>query len=109
MDRAVVLVVGAGALAQSVIPNLALPGIGEIRIVDFDEFEPHNASRSIYYPTPEEQERWGLMKAKIVAHKALSQMLATKPVMRYALVPIQHLGLGAFEGVDVVISAVDNP
>jgi molybdopterin/thiamine biosynthesis adenylyltransferase len=109
MERAVVLVVGSGALAQSLIPNLALPGVGEIRVCDFDDFEPHNASRSPYFPTPEEQRKLGLMKAKVVAHKAHSQMLATNPTMRYALVPIQQLGLGAFDGVDVVISAVDNP
>jgi adenylyltransferase/sulfurtransferase len=109
MEVAVILVAGAGALAQSLIPNLALPGIGEIRVVDFDEFEPHNASRSFYYPTPQEVELWGWAKAKIVAHKAFAQMLADDPVMRYAPVPIQQLGLGAFAGVDVVISAVDNP
>lgn len=109
MERAAVLVVGAGALAQSVIPNLALPGIGEIRMCDFDTFEPHNQARSLYFPLADEQEALGMMKAKVVATKARAHMLASKPVIRYALVPIQQLGLGAFDGVDVVISAVDNP
>lgn len=109
MGTATILIVGAGALAQPLVQNLALSGVGELRVVDFDEFESHNASRSIYYPTSGEQERLGLMKAKVVAHKAFPQMRAAEPVMRYALVPLQELGLGAFDGVDVVLSAVDNP
>lgn len=109
MQDATVLVVGAGALAQSVIPNLALPGVGEIRLCDFDVFEPHNHARSLYFPLPHEQELLGMLKAKVVATKARAHMLAAAPIMRYAVAPIQQLGLGAFDGVDVVISAVDNP
>ncbi|WP_354699930.1 hypothetical protein DSM112329_00188 [Paraconexibacter sp. AEG42_29] len=109
MQGATILLVGAGALAQSLLPNLVLPGIGEIRLCDFDFFEPHNRGRSIYFPTDDEASTLGLMKAKVVAHKVRTQMLAENPIMHYALVPIQQLGFGAFTGVDVVVSAVDNP
>lgn len=110
MEEAVVLVVGAGALAQMLVTNLALPGVGELRIVDFDHFEPHNATRSPHYPsTPDEQRAWAMMKAATVAHKVRPQMLAERPAVRYANAAIQALGLGAFDGATVVVSAVDNP
>lgn len=109
MNSATVLVAGAGALAQMLVLNLALPGVGEIRLVDFDVFESHNATRSLFYPTAAEQQRWGMKKATIVAHKAYNLMLSAAPVMRYATTAVQALGLGGFDGVDVVVSGVDNP
>ena len=49
LARSVALIVGAGALGQNTAQNLALAGIGEIRIVDKDQFEPHNRTRSPAY------------------------------------------------------------
>jgi hypothetical protein len=42
-----VLVVGAGALGNEVIKNLALMGVGHLFIVDFDTIEAANLSRSV--------------------------------------------------------------
>jgi adenylyltransferase/sulfurtransferase len=109
LETSTVLLVGAGALAQNTLANLALPGVGELRVVDFDEFEPHNAARSPFYPSAPEARRWGLGKAEVVARKARALMLAREPVMRFAPAVVQALGLGAFSGVDVVLSGVDNP
>jgi molybdopterin/thiamine biosynthesis adenylyltransferase len=109
MGRSAALIVGAGALGQNTAQNLALAGIGEIRIVDKDSFEDHNRTRSPFYPLPEEQERLGLSKARVVAYKAGRLMTAHDPVMRYAHAWIQELGDGAFKGVSVVLSCVDNP
>jgi molybdopterin/thiamine biosynthesis adenylyltransferase len=107
MARSVALVVGAGALGQNAAQNLALAGVGEIRIVDKDQFEEHNRTRSPAYPLPDEQERLGTSKARAVALKLRRMMTAPRPVMRYAESWIQELGDGAFKGASVVLSCVD--
>jgi molybdopterin/thiamine biosynthesis adenylyltransferase len=108
MSQSTVLIVGAGALGQNTAMNLALSGVGEIRIVDRDRFEHHNRTRSPAYPTPEEQGRYGMDKARTVAAKLRRLMTAPQPVMRYANNWIQELGDGAFRGVSAVASCVDS-
>jgi len=108
MNGSTVLLVGAGALGQNTAMNLALAGIGEIRIVDRDRFEEHNRTRSPAYPFPEEKEIYGMDKARAVAGKLRRLMTASRPVMRYANNWIQELGDGAFQGVSVVVSCVDS-
>ena len=109
MGRSVALVVGAGALGQNTAQNLALSGVGEIRLVDRDLFEEHNRTRSPAYPLPDEQELYGLEKARAVACKLRRLMTASSPIMRYAHSWIQELGDGAFEDVSVIVSCVDSP
>lgn len=109
MAQSSALVVGAGALGQNVVQNLALSGVSEIRIVDKDAFEPHNRTRSPAYPLPEEQSRLGMHKARAVAYKLRRLMTAPNPTMRYAERWIQELGDGAFEGVSVILACVDTP
>jgi molybdopterin/thiamine biosynthesis adenylyltransferase len=108
MSEAVVLVVGAGALGQNTALNLALAGVGELRIVDRDRFEEHNRTRSPAYPLHDEQEQYGMDKARAVALKLRRLMTAPQPSMRYAHNWIQELGDGAFRGVSVVVSCVDS-
>lgn len=108
MGDSVALVVGAGALGQNTAMNLALAGLGEIRLVDRDRFEEHNRTRSPAYPLPDEQETYGLDKARAVARKLRRLMTAPSPVMRYAHAWVQELGDAAFEGVSVVVSCVDS-
>src|SRR6185312_10606331 len=107
LARAVALIVGAGALGQNTAQNLALAGTGEIRIVDKDQFEPHNRTRSPAYPLPEEVERFGLQKARAVAGKLRPMMTNSDPVMRFADNWIEELGDGAFKNASVVLSCVD--
>lgn len=109
LDRAAVLVVGAGALGQNLLISLALCGIRELRIVDDDLFEQDNRTRSPHYPTPAEQAVLGLEKARVSAAKLRPLMQAPRPRIRFAVAKIQELGLGAFHGVRAVASCVDNP
>jgi molybdopterin/thiamine biosynthesis adenylyltransferase len=108
LHPAKVCIVGLGALGENLALNLALSGIGELRLVDFDEFEGHNRTRSPLFPTPAEAGRFGLNKAVVSAHKLLPMMTAPQPVIRFAATAIQQLAAGAFEGVDVVVSCVDS-
>lgn len=103
-----VLIIGAGALGQNLALNLALAGVGEINIVDFDAFEAHNATRSPLYPTVKEQDDWGKAKAKVVARKLLPLMTALAPRVRYAIAPIQSLGDLPLIHSQLIFAAVDN-
>lgn len=108
INHSTVLIAGAGALGQNTALDLALSGVGELRIVDRDRFEEHNRTRSPAFPLPQEQDAYGLDKAGAVARKLHPLMTAPNPVMRFANKWIQELGDGAFEGVTAVVSAVDS-
>src|SRR5580765_683517 len=49
LSRAKILVVGAGALGNEIVKNLALLGVGNVLIADLDRIENSNLSRSILY------------------------------------------------------------
>jgi molybdopterin/thiamine biosynthesis adenylyltransferase len=104
LHHAAVLVAGVGALGQNTALNLALLGIGELRIVDVDVFEDSNLPRSPLYRTTAA----GGLKAPNVARALLDVATATAPVVRWSSRPLQDLGYGAVDGVDVIVSAVDN-
>src|ERR1051326_5716016 len=49
LAAAKILVVGAGALGNEVLKNLALLGVGHIYIIDYDTIESTNLTRSVLY------------------------------------------------------------
>ena len=49
LHNSTVMVVGAGAIGNELIKNLALLGVGKIVIVDMDRIEQTNLTRSILY------------------------------------------------------------
>jgi molybdopterin/thiamine biosynthesis adenylyltransferase len=100
---------GGGAGGQNFLQDLALSGVGEIRIVDHDYFEEHNRTRSPLYPKDNLVAISEAGKASHVAEGLLPLMTAPGAVIRFAECPIQELADGAFAGVDVVVSCVDNP
>ena len=53
-----VLLVGVGALGQNVGLNLALAQVGSLCVIDLDQFETHNATRSPCFPTPDDRRRF---------------------------------------------------
>jgi adenylyltransferase/sulfurtransferase len=98
-----VLVVGAGALGNEVLKNLALVGLGTIHVIDFDDVEPSNLSRSVLFRA----EDGGRPKAEVAARRTLE----LNPEIR--VVPVRgdvvtDLGLGLFAEVDLVIGCLDN-
>jgi hypothetical protein len=109
LENACVIVVGAGALGQNVAMDLALSGVGELRIVDGDVFEPHNRSRSPLHPRrgsygPDER----LPKASCVGCELTRIHIDQNACIRVADTWIEELGLGAFDGVDVIAACVDS-
>jgi molybdopterin-synthase adenylyltransferase len=60
-------VIGAGAVGNEVIKNLALLGLGEIHIFDLDLIEEHNLTRSVLFRKTD----IGHSKAEIAAQRAM--------------------------------------
>lgn len=98
-----VLVVGAGALGNDVIKNLALMGVGHIFIVDFDNIEAANLSRSVLFRESDNNRS----KAEVAAARAKS--LNPQIHVQYLNGDVtSRLGLGVIRRVDVVVGCLDN-
>ena len=109
IQGACVLVVGAGALGQNVAQDLALTGIRELRVVDGDHFEEHNRSRSPLHPRRGTYTAGDvLQKASCVAAELARIHVADDARIVAADTWIEELGLGAFDGVDVIAACVDS-
>ena len=101
--NAKVMVVGAGALGNEVIKNLALMGIGHLFIVDFDKVEAANLSRSILFRQGDNDRS----KAEIAAARAKS--INPDVHVQYMNGDVtSQLGLGIIRRMDVVIGCLDN-
>ncbi len=103
VQNAKVMVIGAGALGNEVIKNLALMGIGHLFIVDFDKVEAANLSRSILFREGDNNRS----KAEIAAARAKSINPDIHVQYMNGDVTTQ-LGLGIVRRMDVVIGCLDN-
>ena len=66
LQKARVLVIGAGALGNEAIKNLALLGVGHVVVADMDRIELSNLSRSVLFRERDE----GQPKAECAARAA---------------------------------------
>ncbi len=101
--NATVLVVGAGALGNEVIKNLALMGIGNILIADFDTIEDSNLSRSVLFRAKDN----GRRKVDAAA-EAVKELNPDVNVMTWHGDINYGLGLGVFRHVDAIVGCLDN-
>jgi adenylyltransferase/sulfurtransferase len=103
LQAARVLVVGAGALGNEVVKNLALLGLGTTYLIDMDVVEPSNLSRSVLF----REEDGGHPKAHVAARRAreLNPEITIVPLHGDV---ITDVGLGLFADVDLVIGCLDN-
>ncbi len=103
VQNAKVMVIGAGALGNEVIKNLALMGIGNLFIVDFDKVEAANLSRSILFREGDNDRS----KAEIAAARAKS--INPDIHVQYMNGDVTtELGLGVIRRMDVVVGCLDN-
>ena len=100
-----VLVAGAGALGNEVVKNLALFGVGHIYVVDFDQIEISNLTRSVLFR--EEDAANHAFKAEIVAKRAMeiNPQIKVTPIVGNLF---SEVGLGLYRSVDVVIGCLDS-
>lgn len=102
LKTARVLVVGAGALGNEVVKNLALLGIGSIDIVDLDVIERSNLARCVMFREADNTEP----KATVLAARVATLNPDCRAVGHVARV--QTFGIGWLREFDVVIGALDN-
>lgn len=105
VKNARVLVAGAGALGNEVVKDLALFGVGHIYVVDFDQIEISNLTRSVLFR--EEDAYNHAYKAEIVAKRAMeiNPQIKVTPIVGNLF---SEVGFGLYRAVDVVIGCLDS-
>jgi molybdopterin/thiamine biosynthesis adenylyltransferase len=98
-----VLVIGAGALGNEILKNLALLGFQKIVVVDLDRVEESNLSRTILYRT----EDIGEYKANAAA-RAFLKIAPGASVQPLVANVVRDCGLGLFAWSDVILAGLDN-
>lgn len=105
VKNARVLVAGAGALGNEVIKNLALFGIGNIYVCDFDRVEITNLTRSVLFREKDALQHG--FKAEVAASRAMeiNPQIRITPIVGNLF---SEIGLGLYRAVDVVIGCLDS-
>lgn len=104
-NEAKVLVAGAGALGNEVLKNLALFGVGNIVIIDFDTIEYSNLSRSVLFRPEDAKQRKPKVEVAAKRLKEINPEINVTPIYG-DLGP--EIGLGLFRDADVVIGCLDS-
>jgi molybdopterin/thiamine biosynthesis adenylyltransferase len=103
IQAAHVLVVGAGALGNEILKNLALLGFLHIVVVDMDHIEASNLSRSVLFRATDV----GRYKADAIA-RGYSDLLPEATVQPLVANVMQDCGLGLFAWADLILGGLDN-
>lgn len=103
LRRARVVVVGAGALGNEILKNLALLGAGQLVVIDLDVVERSNLSRSALFRDADiGRPKSAAAAAAVSGFRSGSRAIALDGHVGHAI------GLGLFRWADVTIGAVDN-
>jgi len=102
LSKSKVLVVGCGALGNEIVKNLAMVGCGNIYVVDMDNVEKSNLTRSVLFRKKDE----GKSKAETICKRA--KEINDEINISYYHGNIFNLGLGVFKEMDLVICGLDN-
>lgn len=98
-----VTVIGAGAVGNEVLKNLALLGIGKIDIYDFDMIEEHNLTRCVLF----RESDVGRYKAEVAA--SYCNQIDANISVNYSCTDFwDTLTLSKLRNTDAVICCVDN-
>lgn len=105
VSNARVLVAGAGALGNEVIKDLALFGVGNIFVVDFDRIEISNLTRSVLFREEDAFEH--RYKAEVAAKRAMeiNPQIKVTPIVGNLF---SDVGLALYRSVDVIIGCLDS-
>lgn len=103
--NAQIMVVGAGALGNEVLKNLALLNVGNILIVDFDHIEYSNLSRSVLFRESDVKDK--RLKSDVAAERIqeINPNIKVQTINGDIMVDV---GIGVFRRMDVIIGCLDN-
>jgi adenylyltransferase/sulfurtransferase len=103
LARAKIVLIGAGALGNEILKNLALLGIGNVFVADFDTVANSNLSRSILFRATD----CGRRKVDVACQRAteIYPEIRTQPFHGNI---VYDLGLGVFRWADVILGGLDN-
>jgi molybdopterin/thiamine biosynthesis adenylyltransferase len=101
--RAKALVIGAGALGNEIVKNLALLGVGRVLVADRDRIELSNLSRSVLFRAAD----CGRSKAEVAAQRA-RELFPRIRAHAFDGNIVYDLGLGVYRWADVVLGGLDN-
>jgi len=103
LQKAKVLVIGAGGLGCPILQYLAAAGIGQIGIVDFDIVEKSNLQRQVLYGTN------SLGKNKALAAKSFLENLNDSiQITAYPIRLTHQNAVELFNKYDVIVDGTDN-
>lgn len=103
LERASVLIIGAGGLGSPASLYLAGAGIGRIGIVDGDTVNPTNLHRQILY----DESKCGMNKAECAAER-LRSLNSGITVTPYPFMLDRNNAMELISGYDIVIDGCDN-
>jgi molybdopterin/thiamine biosynthesis adenylyltransferase len=108
ISSAVVTVVGLGAGGSNAVQTLALSGVGELRLIDFDVVEPSNLARSPLFDRRRLAGNRKRYKAREAALGAAATSFAENPRVLFAVARLEAVGMAALAGSHAVVAAVDS-
>ncbi len=103
LQNTTAMVVGAGALGNEVLKNLALLGVGNILVADMDIIEEHNLTRTVLFREGD----IGRYKVDVAAER-LKEMNPDIKVIPLVGKVQDVFGRGVYRKVDVVFGCLDN-
>jgi molybdopterin/thiamine biosynthesis adenylyltransferase len=103
LARARVVVIGAGALGNEILKNLALLGLKNVFVADRDRVENSNLSRSILF----RERDCGRPKAVVAAERA-GEIYPDIRVQPFTGNVVYDLGQGIYRWADVILGGLDN-
>jgi adenylyltransferase/sulfurtransferase len=103
LAAAKVLLLGAGALGNEILKNLALLGVGRVYVADLDTVENSNLSRSVLF----REQDCGRAKAEVIAERARDVYPEMQIGWSRANI-VYDLGLGIYRWADVILGGLDN-
>lgn len=105
VSSAHVMVVGCGALGNEVIKNLALFGVGNLVLVDFDEVEYSNLTRSILFSHEDALKHRYKVEAAAESVKKINPNINVTTIVGDIATSV---GLGLIRKMNVVVGCLDN-
>jgi adenylyltransferase/sulfurtransferase len=105
VSNARVLITGVGALGNACAADLALTGVRNFVLVDFDEIETSNLSRTLFFRRGDE----GRPKVEAAAAQLREVILCEESnVLPLRADVVSDLGAGVYRRVDLVFGCVDS-